>query len=327
MVNIMRLRYQLALFILASSAITSSALGQTRAFPNKPIRMLVGYEPGGPNDTQARLIGPKIAESLEQQVIVENRPGGDGVIAGEMVAKSAPDGHTMILISAGHSIMPNFIKIPYHPLHDFSPIAQVSSSPYFLVVHPSLPVQSTQALIQYAKSKPGELNYGSSGTAGALMMAMELFNGMNGLKINHIPYKGAAPATADLIAGRIQVMMNNAVSSLPNARAGKLRVLAITSAARVASLPEIPAVAESGLAGYEAVQWTAMMAPAAIPADILTRLQKEIVAILRLQDLREKLAVDGAEIVAGTPEELTAFIRAETVKWAAVVKAAGIPQE
>ena len=323
MVNIMRLRYQLALFILASSAITSSALGQTRAFPNKPIRMLVGYEPGGPNDTQARLIGPKIAESLEQQVIVENRPGGDGVIAGEMVAKSAPDGHTMILISAGHSIMPNFIKIPYHPLHDFSPIAQVSSSPYFLVVHPSLPVQSTQALIQYAKSKPGELNYGSSGTAGALMMAMELFNGMNGLKINHIPYKGAAPATADLIAGRIQVMMNNAVSSLPNARAGKLRVLAVTSPSRSPATPDIPALSES-VPGYSAESWYGVLAAHATPAPIVNRLNAAIVRALTLPDIRERFSALGLQPVGGTSEQWTALIQNELLKWAKLVKENGI---
>ena len=323
MVNIMRLRYQLALFILASSAITSSALGQTRAFPNKPIRMLVGYEPGGPNDTQARLIGPKIAESLEQQVIVENRPGGDGVIAGEMVAKSAPDGHTMILISAGHSIMPNFIKIPYHPLHDFSPIAQVSSSPYFLVVHPSLPVQSTQALIQYAKSKPGELNYGSSGTAGALMMAMELFNGMNGLKINHIPYKGAAPATADLIAGRIQVMMNNAVSSLPNARAGKLRVLAVTSPSRSPATPDIPALSES-VPGSSVESWYGVLAAHATPAPIVNRLNATIVRALTLPDIRERFSALGLQPVGGTAEQWTALIQTELLKWAKLVKENGI---
>ncbi len=321
--DMMRLPFQLVIFILTSSTLASSALGQTRAFPNKPIRMLVGYEPGGPNDTQARLIGPKIAESLEQQVIVENRPGGDGVIAGEMVAKSAPDGHTMILISAGHSIMPNFIKIPYHPLNDFSPIAQVSSSPYFLVVHPALPVQSTQALIQYAKSKPGELNYGSSGTAGALMMAMELFNGMNGLKINHIPYKGGAPATADLIAGRVQVMMNNAVSSLPNARAGKLRVLAVTSPSRSPATPDIPALSES-VPGYSAQSWYGVLAAHATSAPIVNRLNAAIVRALTLPDIRERFSALGLQPVGGTAEQWTALIQTEVLKWAKLVKENGI---
>lgn len=227
------------LLSLLLSVFTTTALAQ--AYPSKPIRMVVGFAAGGPNDTQARLIGAKLTQSVGQQVIVDNRPGASGIIATAFVAKSPPDGHTLMLISAGHAITPAFhSKLGYHPIDDFSPITQVSSSPFVLVVHPSLPAQSVSGLIKLAKARPGQLNYGSAGNGSSLQIATELFNSMAGIKMVHVPYKGGAPATTDLIAGQVQVMINNVVSSLPPARAGKLRALAVTSAKRSAAGPDLP---------------------------------------------------------------------------------------
>jgi len=294
------------------------------AFPSKPIRLLVGYEPGGPVDTQARLIGQKISQAVGVQVLVENRPGADGIIASEMVAKSAPDGYTLILVSAGHAMNPNFVKqLPYHPVNDFTSIAQVSTSPFVLVVHPSLPVRTTQELIQYAKDRPGQLDYGSSGTGSSLMLAMELFNGMAGIKMTHIPYKGGAPATTDLIAGRVQVMINNAVSSLPNARAGKLRALAVTTLQRSSSAPELPPVSDT-LPGYEVEAWYGILAPKGLPTAVTSKLNAEVVKALAQPDVRERFVTLGLQAAGGPSEQFSDLLKSELKKWAKVVKDSGI---
>ena len=313
------------------SLITALLLGVTAAsaqaqpaFPSKPMRILVGFEAGGPNDTQARLIGQKIGEAMGQQVLVENRPGADGVIAGEIVARSTPDGYTMILVSAGHAINSNFVKqMPYHALNDFSAIAQVSSAPFVLVVHPSVPVQTTKELIQYAKEHPNELNYGSTGTGSSLMMAMELFNVMAGIKMHHVPYKGGAPATSDLIAGRIHVMMNNAVSSLPNARAGKLRALAVSTLRRSPSAPELPPASDA-LPGYEVEAWYGLLAAKGVPAPIVSRINTEVGKALMQADVRQRFATLGLQPVGGTPEQFGNFLQNEIRKWVKVVKDSGV---
>ena len=304
------------------------ALAQ-EAYPNRPIRIVVPTAPGGPSDVGARLIGAELTKRWGKQVVVDIRPGAGTIIGTELVVKAPADGYTLLMSPSTLAINPaTYKKLPYDVLRDLAPITQTHYVPNLIAAHPSMPAKTIRELIVFAKARPNEIMFASSGHGTNPHLVMELLAYMGQIKLMHIPYKGTLPGLIETIAGRTALIATSSMQLvLPNARAGKLRVLAITSATRVASLPEIPAVAESGLAGYEAVQWTAMMAPAATPADILLRLQKEIVAILRLQDLREKLAVDGAEIVAGTPEELTAFMRAETVKWAAVVKAAGIPQE
>jgi tripartite-type tricarboxylate transporter receptor subunit TctC len=304
------------------------ALAQ-EAYPNRPIRIVVPTAPGGPSDVGARLIGAELTKRWGKQVVVDIRPGAGTIIGTDLVVKAPADGYTLLMSPSTLAINPaTYKKLPYDVLRDLAPITQTHYVPNLIAAHPSMPAKTIRELIVFAKARPNEIMFASSGHGTNPHLVMELLAHMGQIKLMHIPYKGTLPGLIETIAGRTALIATSSMQLvLPNARAGKLRVLAITSATRVASLPEIPAVAESGLAGYEAVQWTAMMAPAATPADILTRLQKEIVAILRMQDLREKLAVDGAEIVAGTPEELTAFMRAETVKWAAVVKAAGIPQE
>ena len=304
------------------------ALAQ-EAYPNRPIRIVVPTAPGGPSDVGARLIGAELTKRWGKQVVVDIRPGAGTIIGTDLVVKAPADGYTLLMSPSTLAINPaTYKKLPYDVLRDLAPITQTHYVPNLIAAHPSMPAKTIRELIVFAKARPNEIMFASSGHGTNPHLVMELLAHMGQIKLMHIPYKGTLPGLIETIAGRTALIATSSMQLvLPNARAGKLRVLAITSATRVASLPEIPAVAESGLAGYEAVQWTAMMAPAATPADILMRLQKEIVAILRMQDLREKLAVDGAEIVAGTPEELTAFMRAETVKWAAVVKAAGIPQE
>ena len=308
---------------LTLSFASTSALAQA-PFPSRPMRILIGFEAGGPNDTQARLIGQKIGEAMGQQVLVENRPGADGIIAGEMVAKSAGDGYTMILVSAGHAINSNFVKqMPYHAFNDFSPIVQVSSAPFVLVVHPSVPVQTTKELIQYAKAHPNELNYGSTGTGSSLMMAMELFNVMAGIKMHHVPYKGGAPATSDLIAGRIHVMMNNAVSSLPNARAGKLRALAVSTLQRSPSAPDLPPASDA-LPGYEVEAWYGLLAARGVPTAIVGRINAEVGKALTQADVRQRFAALGLQPVGGTPEQFGNFLQNEIRKWVKVVKDSGV---
>jgi tripartite-type tricarboxylate transporter receptor subunit TctC len=307
------------------AAMAGLAAAQSPAYPAKPIRILVGYEPGGPNDTQARLVGAKIGESMGQSVVVDNKPGADGIIANEMVTRSPADGYTLVLVSAGHAINPNFVKsLPYHPVNDFAPVTQVSAAPFVLVVHPSVPVNTTQEFINYVKANPGKLNYGSSGNASSLMMTMELFKSMaGGLQINHIPYKGGAPATADLLAGRVHAMTNNVVSSIPNARAGKLRALAVTSARRMATNPDLPTVGET-LPGFEVDAWYGILSPKGTPAPVVNKLQGEIVKAMAQPDVRERFTSLGLQAVGSTPAEFTKRLQKELVMWAKVVKDSGV---
>ena len=313
--------------VLLASALSTPAQSQsqdTQSFPAKPIRIVIGFAAGGPNDTQARLIGQKLTESMGQPVIVDNRPGADGVMGADLVAKSAPDGYTLILVSAGHAINPNFNrKPPYKPVDDFTPIVQISRSPFVLVVHPSVPVRSVTELIQVAKAKPGQLNFGSAGNGSSLQLAMELFNNMAGINMVHVPYKGGAPATTDLIAGQVQVMMNNIVSALPPARAGKLRAIAGTSPKRFVAAPELPAVAES-LPGYEVDAWYGILAPRAVPAAVVSKLNGEINKAIAIPDVRQLLFSLGLETVGGTPEHFRNHLNAELAKWAKVISDTGI---
>ncbi len=304
------------------------ALAQ-EVYPNRPIRIVVPTAPGGPSDVGARLIAVELTRRWGKQVVVDIRPGAGTIIGTDLVVKAPADGYTLLMSPSTLAINPaTYKKLPYDVLRDLAPITQTHYVPNLISVHPSMPAKNIRELIAFAKARPNEILYASSGHGTNPHLVIELLAHMAQIKLVHIPYKGTLPGLIETIAGRTALIATSSMQLvLPNARAGKLRILAISSATRVPSLPEIPAVAESGLPGYEAVQWTAMMAPAATPTDILARLQKEIVAILRVNEIREKLAVDGAEIVASSPEEFAVFLRNETVKWAAVVKAAGIPQE
>jgi hypothetical protein len=299
------------------------------AYPIRPIRIIVPTAPGGPSDVGARLIAAELTKRWGRQVVVDIRPGAGTIIGTDLVVKSAADGYTLLMSPSTLAINPStYKKLPYDVLRDLAPITQTHYVPNLISAHPSMPAKTIRELIAFAKTRPDEVLYASSGHGTNPHLVMELLAHMAQIRLMHIPYKGTLPGLIETIAGRTALIATSSMQLvLPNARAGKLRVLGITSPARVTSLADIPTVAEQGLPGFEAVQWTAMMAPAGTPADILGRLQKEIVAILRMPEIRDKLAVDGAEIVASAPEEFSSFLRAETVKWAAVVKAAGIQPE
>ena len=289
------------------------------------MRFVIGFTPGGPSDILARAVGQKLAERWGQQVVVENRPGAGGNLAAEAVAKSAPDGHTWLL--GNNSILATnqslYRTLPYDPARDFAPVALVAVQPNILVVHPSLSVSSVTELVAFAKQNPGKLNYASSGAGAAAHLAGELFKAMAGVDIVHIPYKGAQPALTDLIAGHAQLMFATSASVIPYMKAGRLRALAVTTAQRSPSVPELPTVSEAGLAGFEATTWHGVVVPAATPGPLVQRLNEELNLVLNSKDLRERLAGLGAEVVTGTPREFADYIAREIPKWTKVVRESG----
>ncbi len=309
---------------LAQDAATSPA----QAYPNRPIRMVVAIPSGSGTDTVARLIAQGLSERLGRQVVVENRPGAGTIIGNEIVAKAKPDGYTLLVNGAALTISPAmYKKIPYDTLHDFAPITVAVFTPNLLAVHPSVPAKSVQEMIALAKARPGQILFSSGGRGTNSHLATELFASMAQIRLVHVPYKGSTPGVIDLMAGHVALMTNSVATLLAHVRSGKLRALGVASRRRVAAAPEIPTIAEAGLPGYESVQWSGLLAPAGTPQEIIARLHRETVAILRAPDMRERLAGDGSELVANSPEEFAAFIKAELVKWAAVVKATGITPE
>jgi tripartite-type tricarboxylate transporter receptor subunit TctC len=306
-------------------ALPAQAPAQAQAYPAKPIRFVVPYPAGGPLDTVARLLGYKVSESLHQPVIVDNKPGAGGNIGADAVAKSPPDGYTILMGAvATHAINPTlYASIPYDPIRDFIPVTQVASTPNVLVVNPSIPASSVREFIAYAKAHPGELNFGSGSTGSAGHLAGELFKSMAAIEMTHIPYKGAAPAMQDLIGGRIQLMFDNLASSLGQVRAGKVKAIAVTTARRTALAPELPTIAESGLPGFDISTWFGIFVPAGTPREVVEKLHGEFTRALADREVREKMLILGAEPVGGRPEEFAAYIRAEADKYARVIKASG----
>lgn len=294
-------------------------------YPARTIRIIVPTAAGGPSDRAARLIAQELSKRFGRQVIVETRPGAGTIIGSDAVAKAAPDGYTLLLSPSTLAINPaSYKKMPYNALTDFAPITQTHFVPNLFVVHPSLPVKSTKEFIAFARARPNEILYGSSGYGTNPHLTVELFASMAKVQLYHVPYKGTAPGLTDLLAGRVVVMATSSLGLVvPHVKAGKLRALGLSSAKRSQALPDIPTISEA-VPGYEAIQWSALMAPAATPADIIAKLYKETVAILRMPEVRDSLAADSAETVGSSPEELAAFLRAETAKWAQVAKAAGI---
>ena len=311
--------------IAAAIALAASGLASGETYPAKPIHFIVPYPAGGPLDTVARLLGQKVSESVRQPVIVENRPGAGGNIGADMVAKSAPDGFTILMGAvATHAINPTlYAHIPYDPVKDFAPVTQVASTPNVLVVNPSLPVASVKEFIAYAKAHPDALNFGSGSTGSAGHLAGELFKAMAGVRMVHVPYKGAGPAMQDLIGGRIQLMFDNLASSLAQMRAGRVKALAVTTAKRSALAPELPTIAESGLPGFDISTWFGVFAPGGTPRDIVERLHAEFVKALADPAVRETMLKLGAEPVGNTPAEFAAYIQSEAGKYAEVVRASG----
>jgi tripartite-type tricarboxylate transporter receptor subunit TctC len=303
---------------------TPPALAQKADWPVKPVRYIVPFPPAGATDILARFVAEKVSPMLGQPVVVENRAGAAGAVGTEHVAKSAPDGYTILMATAAQSISETlYTKQPFSFARDLAPVAQVARVPNVMVVHPSLPVKNVKDFIALAKSRPGQINFASSGAGTTLHMSGEMFKLMTGVDIVHVPYKGSAPALTDLIAGHVSVMWDNLPAAMPHIKSGRLRPVAITTAARHAGMPELPTVAESGVPGFEASAWFGVVAPAAVPKDVIARLNAAINRAVGLPDMRERFEQQGAIPVTATPEEFGAFIRAEIAKWAKVVKASG----
>lgn len=315
-----------AAFIALAGVVAPPVCSQN--YPARPVRIVVPNAPGSSPDIVARLIAQPLSQRLGQQVVAENRAGAGTMIGGELVAKSPPDGYTLLMGVATLAINPaTYKKVPYDASRDFAPITQVVSVPGVLAAHPSLPARSVKELIALARARPGDIAFASGGQGSYSHLSTELFASMAGIRMLHVPYKGSGPGVIDLLAGHVSVMTSNILSAIPHLRAGRLRALGITSAGRAASAPDVPTIAEAGLPGYESVQWSGLLAPAATPREIIARLHQETGAVLRSPEMKVRLATDGAERVAGSPEEFAAYIRAETIKWAKVAKAAGIRPE
>jgi len=311
--------------LAAALVLAVASTAHAQPFPSKPIHFVVPYPAGGPLDTVARLLGQKVSESVKQTVIVENKPGAGGNIGADFVAKSAPDGYTILMGAvATHAINPTlYSHIPYDPVKDFAPVTEVAWTPNVLVVNPSLPVTSVKEFIAYAKAHPNQLNFGSGSTGSAGHLAGELFKSMAGVQMVHVPYKGAAPAMQDLIGGQIQLMFDNLASSLGQIRAGRVRALAVTTLKRSSLAPDLPTIAESGLPGFDISTWFGVFAPGGTPQPIVRKLHDEFVQALRAPDVQAKFRTLGAEPVGNTPEEFAAYIRSESQKYAKVIKASG----
>ena len=303
-------------------------LALAQSFPTRPVRIIVPFPPGGATDVMARVIAQKLSESWGQQAVVENKPGASGTIGSDLVAKSVADGYTLLLQGTQHAINLSIYKqLPYDTLRDFTPVAYIAAAPFLLVLHPSVPANSVTELIAYIKAKPGGVNYGSSGVGGAAHLAGEMFKTAAGVQLTHIPYKGAAPAMADLLGGQVPMVFDPIPTSLPHVRGGRIKVLAITSAQRTPLMPEVPTVAESGLPGFEVAAWFGLYAPAATPADIVGKLNADVNRVLQLPEVKEKFAALGADSAPMTTDQFAVHLRTEIAKFAKAIKDSGAKAE
>ncbi|MBI3068298.1 MAG: tripartite tricarboxylate transporter substrate binding protein [Betaproteobacteria bacterium] len=310
------------LFMLLLAA-GSTVLAQS--YPTGPLRIVVPFPPGGGTDIFARALAQKLNESWGQPAVVDNRGGANGTIGAALVAKAPPDGYTMLVAPSGFAVNPSIYRaLPFDAVKDFAPVTQLAASPLVIVVHPSLPARSVKELIALAKARPGEINYGSSGNGSPPHLATELFKYMTGINMVHIPYKGAGPAAIDVVGGQISLYFMNMLQAKPLAQSGKVRALGVTSPRRFPALPEVPAVAEAGVPGYEMTNWYGLFLPAGSPKAALGKLHAEVARILNLPDMKDRLAADGAVVVASTPEQFAAFLKQEMAKFAKVVKISGM---
>ena len=312
---------------LLVGALLAGAAGLSAAqqpWPSRPLRMVVPFAAGGGADIIGRTVAQKLTEAFGQQVIVDNRPGAAGNIGTEFVARAPADGYTMLIIGPNHATNPSlFRKIPFDPVKDFDPVSLLTSAPYVLLVHPSLPVKTVKDLASLARQRPGQINYGSAGNGTAGHLGMEIIKTTTKIDIQHVPYKGSPPFVADLIGGQVSAGYDNVLSSAPHIRSGRLRAIAVSGAKRSPSFPEVPTVAESGLPGYDVTVWQALLVPAGTPREIVTRLHAEVVAGMQKADVRERMTTLGVEVIAGTPQQLATFIRSELDKFRKVVEASG----
>jgi tripartite-type tricarboxylate transporter receptor subunit TctC len=315
--------------LLFAMLLLGSAQAAAQPYPSKPVRVIVAFAPGGGADIVARMISQRLGERLGQPFVVDNRGGAGGIIGTDMAAKAAADGYTLLFGQSGPNTMnPSlYAKLPYDAVKDFAPITQATVYPYVIAVHPSVPAKTLADLIALAKAKPRGVSYGSAGLGSSAHLAVELLVRQAGIELNHIPYKGAGPALADTVAGQVNMVFGDAASATQQAKAGKVRALAVTGARRSPLIPDVPTASESGLPGYEATAWHGFLAPAGTPPDVIAKLHGEIVAILKTPELRERLERDGIETVGNTPDQFAAYIRSEIEKWGTVVRQTGIKLE
>jgi tripartite-type tricarboxylate transporter receptor subunit TctC len=318
--------------ILAAAALAAISSGaaffaHAQSYPTKAVRLIIPFPPGGSNDVVGRMIAFQLGERLGKQVVAENQGGAGGIIGTEAVARAAPDGHTLLLISVAHAFGASMYKLPYDPIGAFSPITMLGTGPVVLCVYPKLGVNSLRELMELAKAKPGQLNYATAGVGSFQHLSSALFKLQSGLDIVHIPFKGGGPAMMDVVAGNTQITIGSLIQMLPQIKSGRLKALGVGSAKRVPALPDLPTISEAGVPGYEATNWWGIVAPAGTPKPVIDRLHKELSVILATAETKKRFESEGGEAVPMQPEEFGRFIVSETAKWAKVVKEAGIKAE
>ena len=315
--------------LVAGALLAGSLPASAQPYPNRPLRIVVPFPPGGGTDIGTRIVAQKLQEAWGQAVIVENKPGAAGIVGTELTAKSAPDGYTFMMGNIGtHAINVSlYKKLAYDPVKDFAPVSMVADLPLLLLVHPSVPANSVKELIALAKSQPGKLNFSSSGAGGSMHVAAELFKSMTGVDMVHIPYKGGAPAVADLLSGQVALSFSTVLETIQHVKAGKVRALAVTNDHRSIALPDLPTIAEAGLPGYQSISWLALFAPAGTPKEIVNKVSAESVRILKLPDVKERLLAQGAEPIGSTPEQLATILSADIAKYAKVIRESGYKPE
>lgn len=321
-------RYLVLPMLIVSAAAWPGGTVMAQSFPVRPVRLVIPYPPGGANDTVARLLSPKVSEQLGQQLVVDNRGGGNTIIGSELVAKAAPDGYTLLIVAAGHAVNPAlYPKLPYDTARDFAQVVLLGDGAYVLVAHPSAGVSTVSELIAAAKVKPGQIAYASSSIGNLTHLAAELFNSLAGVKMLHVPYKGGGPAMLDLLGGRVAVFFSTVAVARPHIQTGKIRALGVTTGKRSAALPNVPSIAEAGLTGYDVSGWYGVVAPAKTPRAVIERINSVMRVALRQADIKEKLLGVGVEAVDAPPEHFDKLMHAELAKWHKVVKPLGITPE
>ena len=308
----------------AVACVAASGLAMAQDYPNKPVKLVVPYPPGGPTDIVARVVAQKLQEQMGQPFVIDNKPGAGANTGAEAVARSTPDGYTLLVATTAHAINPSlFSKLSYQLLKDLAPVSQLTSGPLVIVANPALPAQNIQELIALAKGKSGGLNFGSSGNGQSTHLSAELFSAMAGIKMSHVPYKGSAPALTDVMAGQTDLMFDTMLSAMPHVKAGKLKAVAITSSQRSPVAPHLHTVAESGLPGYEAIAWNGLLAPAGTPKEVVARLNAELKKVLENPDVRQRFEAQGFAASWNSPATFGSFLQAEVDKWAKVVQVSG----
>ena len=313
--------------IVGIALLLGTGAAWAQQWPTKPIRFVAPFAPGGGTDFIARIAAQKLTEAVMHQVIVENRPGAGGTLGADIGAKAPPDGYTFTVIAGSYAVNPSLYKLSYDPNNDITPVIQFSQGPFVIVSHPSLPAKTAKELIAIAKTKPGQLNYATSGQGSIVHLATELFCMQAGIKMTHIPYKGTGPALTDTLAGHTQLLWGSAAAAVPMVKNGKLKAIGVSTMQRIAALPDVPTVNESGLKGYDVILWHGLIGPKGLPQAIVERVNAELNKALKSKDMEEKLAADGVSSAGGTPQQFGTLIKRDIDTWAKVVKAAGVKPE